>query len=244
MLTTLQVPAEPILRPGASVTMVEMLRAGAAIFVSALLLVAAGAASAADFARPVFFKVPYSAKPGGNPVGRILAETRGGRLAGYLILEQETLRGEDWLGIRIGKRPNDRIGWVEEGDVIRVEARYKIHVSLRSRTMALFRDESRLWRTDVVIGTRATPTPRGVFAIHDLYRVRNELRPWQIELTAHSEVHRTFQGGPGRVALHGRHGSLRVPWGSRASNGCIRSPDWALRSIRRLVPVGTPVVVR
>lgn len=224
--------------------MVEMLRAGAAIFVSALLLVAAGSASAAEFARPVVFKVPYSSKPGGKAVGRISAETRGGHHAGYLILDRRTVRGEEWLGLRIGKRPNDRIGWVEEEDVTLIDARYKLHISLRSRTMALFRDDRRLWRTRVVIGAPKTPTPRGVFAIHDFYRVDNDLRPWQIELTAHSEVHRTFEGGPGRVALHGRHGSLRVPWGARASNGCIRSPDWSLRSIRRLVPVGSPVVVR
>lgn len=223
--------------------MVEMARLATVVIALAATLALAGSAMAAEFARPNLFKVPYSAKPGGPAVGRISAETRGGRWAGYLILEEKAVRGAGWLGVRLGKRPNDRIGWVEAEDVVRIDARYKIHISLRSRTMALFRDDERLWRTGVVIGAPETPTPRGLFAIHDFYRVRNELRPWQIELTAHSEVHRTFQGGPGRVALHGRHGSLRVPWGVRASNGCIRSPDWALRSIRRLVPVGTPVVV-
>jgi hypothetical protein len=225
--------------------MFEMLRLGVVTVVGTLALLLAGAAGAAEIARPITYKVPFSGKPGGPAEGRIKAETRGGRLAGYLILEEKRVRGEDWVGVRLGtERPNDRLGWVEEERVTRVEARYKVHVSLRSRTIALFRGEKRIWRTRVVIGARETPTPRGVFAIHDFYRVNNELRPWQIDLTAHSEVHRTFQGGPGRVAIHGRHGSLRVPWGIRASNGCVRSPDWVLRSLRRLAPVGTPVVVR
>lgn len=222
-----------------------MFRFGIATVAGALALALAGTASAAEIARPVTYKVPFSAEPGGPAEGRIKARTRGGRVAGYLILDQRRVGGEDWVGIRLGnRRPNDRLGWVEEDRITRADARYKVHVSLASRTMALFRGRERVWRTGVVVGTRATPTPRGLFAIHDFYRVRNELRPWQIDLTAHSEVHRTFQGGPGRVAIHGRHGSLAVPWGSRASNGCVRSPDWALRSLRRLVPVGTPVVVR
>lgn len=222
----------------------EMSRAltGIATLVATLALV--GTASAAEIARPILYKVPYSGKPAGPAVGRISAETRGGREAGYLILDEKIRTGETWVALRVGKRPNDRIGWVEEGNITRLDALYKVHVSLKARTMALFKDEKRVWVTRVVVGDPATPTPKGLFAIHDLYRVRNELRPWQIELTAHSEVHKTFQGGPGRVAIHGRHGSLAVPWGARASNGCIRSPDWALRSIRRLAPVGTPVVVR
>ncbi len=225
--------------------MFEMLRLSLLTAVGTLALVLAGAAGAAEIARPITYEVPFSGKPGGPAEGRIKAETRGGRLAGYLILEEKRVLGEDWVGIRLGnRRPNDRLGWVEEERVTRIDAHYKVHVSLRSRTMALFRGERRVWRISVVIGARETPTPRGIFAIHDFYRVRNELRPWQIDLTAHSEVHRTFQGGPGRVAIHGRHGSLAVPWGIRASNGCVRSPDWALRSLRRLAPVGTPVVVR
>ena len=224
--------------------MLRVLKGIAVAVVAAGSLALVGTAGAAEIARPILYKIPYSGKPAGPTVGKISAETRGGREAGYLILDEEIRSSRTWVEIRIGKRPNDRSGWVEEENITRVDALYKVHISLGARKMALFKGEKRVWVTRVVIGSPATPTPRGLFAIHDLYRVQNELRPWQIELTAHSEVHKTFQGGPGRVAIHGRHGSLAVPWGSRASNGCIRSPDWALRSIRRLAPIGTPVVVR
>lgn len=210
----------------------------------AVALVAVATSGAREIVRPVVIKVPYSAVPGGERIGKISAETRGGEEAGLLVVEKKRVDRRLWYGVRIAKRPNDRVGWVSADRVYPLYARYLIHVSLSTRTMSLFRDQERLWKTKVVIGAVETPTPIGLFAIHDFYRVDNELRPWVIETTAHSEVHKTFQGGPGRVAIHGRHGSLRVPWGIRASNGCIRAPDWALRSINRLAPVGTPIRIK
>lgn len=213
------------------------------VLAAAVLLVGAAQASAWEIVRPVKLKVPYSAEPGGKSVGKVSAETRGGEVAGFLLLERGDSEGVEWYGVRIGKRPNDRVGWIRASQAYTVDARYRVHISLENRMLALFRDRDLVWKVRVVVGAPATPTPEGLFAVHDFYRVDDELRPWVIEMTAHSEVHETYLGGPGRVAFHGRHGSLRVPWGARASNGCIRTPDWALRSLRRLVPVGTPIRV-
>ena len=226
--------------------MTKMTRVGRASIpglAAILLLACATHAGAAEIARPNLLAAPWSKKPGGEQAGKLRAETRGGRTAGYLILGERSLRDGDWVAVRVGQRPNDRVGWVPEAKIHRVDVRYEIRISTSKRTMSLFREDERIWKTRVIIGTRATPTPRGVFAVHDFYRVSNDLRPWQIELTAHSEVLRTFQGGPGRVAIHGRQGALWAPLGTRRSNGCIRSPGWTLRSIRKLAPVGTPVIV-
>ena len=47
--------------------------------------------------------------------------------------------------------------------------------------------------------------------------------PWALHLTALSDVLTTFDGGPGRIAIHGRGGSsLRDPLGTARSHGCIR----------------------
>ncbi len=213
------------------------------VLVAAVLLVGAAQASAWEIVRPVKLKVPYSAEPGGEPIGKVSAETRGGEVAGFLLLTKRPVGGIDWFGVRIGERPNDNVGWIRASQAYTVDARYRIHVSLERRMLAVFRDRDLVWKVRVVVGAPATPTPEGLFAVHDFYRVSDDLRPWVIEMTAHSEVHETYLGGPGRVAFHGRHGSLRVPWGTRASNGCIRTPDWALRSLRQLVPVGTPIRV-
>ncbi|MFM9053367.1 MAG: L,D-transpeptidase, partial [Solirubrobacterales bacterium] len=147
------------------------------------------------------------------------------------------------VGVWMRPGPHDKVGWIQENRAYTVDARYRIRISLANRTLALYRDGERVWKATVIVGAVATPTPEGLFAVHDFYRVFDDLRPWVIETTAHSEVHQTYLGGPARVAIHGRHGALEVPWGIRASNGCIRTPNWALRSLRRLVPVGTPIRV-
>lgn len=222
--------------------MIKVLKTG--VLATVLALLGAGFASANEIARPNEYSIGYSTTPGGKRAGAIKAETRGGLLAGYLVLERREVDGNQWVAVRLGWRPNDRVGWVRESRVHTIDARYRIRISLKNRTVALLHDGKRLWRNRVVIGRPSTPTPRGLFAIHDYYQVKNDLRPWQIELTAHSEVLDRYKGGPGRVALHGRHGSLRAPLGSRASNGCIRAPDWVLDSIRRKAPIGTPVEIR
>jgi len=161
-----------------------------------------------------------------------------------MVLRHAERDGSKWLLIRIGKRPNDRAAWVSAEKVHLARIKIRIIISVRARTMTLFMGGRRAWVASVVVGKASTPTPRGLFAVHDFYRVRDEMRPWIVETTAHSEALRTFQGGPARVAIHGRHGQLRVPWGSAASNGCVRAPDWALRSIRKRAPVGTPIEIR
>lgn len=209
-----------------------------------LTMIGAGTAAAAEIARPNLYKVPYSDVAGGKRTGTLLAETRGGHEAGYLVIDRVEIGKWEWVGVRVGKRPNDRIGWVRRYRVQIVKSRYLIDISLKNRTMSLLRGTREVWKKPVIIGKPSTPTPRGLFAIHDFYRVRNDLRPWQIELTAHSEVLDTFMGGPARVAIHGRHGSLRDPLGTRSSNGCIRALNRSLNSIERLAPIGTPVNIR
>lgn len=209
-----------------------------------LALFGAGTAAATEIARPHQYKVPFADVAGGKRTGSLVAETRSGLEAGYLVIDRIEIGRKEWVGVRVGKRPNDRIGWVRKSNVQLVKSRYLIDISLDKRTMSLFKGTRELWKKPVIIGKPSTPTPRGLFAIHDFYRVRNDLRPWQIELTAHSEVLDTFMGGPARVAIHGRHGSLRDPLGTRSSNGCIRALNRSLNSIERLAPIGTPVNIR
>ena len=69
-----------------------------------------------------------------------------------------------------------------------------------------------------------------------------------LTLTAHSDTLQRYDGGDGRVALHGRGGeSLRVPLGSARSHGCVRISNAAIASIVRRIGVaaipGTPVMI-
>jgi hypothetical protein len=102
----------------------------------------------------------------------------------------------------------------------------------------------------VVVGTPATPTPPGLFAIQASYRSPpgSFYGARILALTAHSDVLATFDGRDGRVALHGRGGaSLTDPLGTAASHGCVRFDDRAIDAIvhrigRAALP-GVPVAI-
>ncbi len=71
---------------------------------------------------------------------------------------------------------------------------------------------------------------------------------WVLTLTAHSDVLRTFDGGDGLTAIHGRGGaSLQDPLGSARSHGCIRlgnrAIDWLVHTIGRAQLPGTPIQI-
>lgn len=221
-----------------------IIRATTALLTPLVCLLLSASASAAEIAHPIYWKTAVRTKPNGPTDGLIRAAARSGGPSGYLVIDKREVAGRQWIALRIAKRPNDRVGWIPADRVELEEARGKIFVSVVNRTMTLLLDDKPVWKTKVVVGKPSTPTPRGLFAIHDFYRVDDDLRPWVIETTAHSEVLDSFLGGPARVALHGRHGALRVPWGIAASNGCVRTPDWALRSIRKLLRPGSPIEIR
>jgi lipoprotein-anchoring transpeptidase ErfK/SrfK len=97
---------------------------------------------------------------------------------------------------------------------------------------------------------RSTPTPRGLFAVLDVQSMpaASFYGSWTLRLTAHSDVLRRFDGGDGRVAIHGRGGaSLADPLGSALSHGCIRLDNTAIDLHVRVVGAsrlpGVPVLI-
>ena len=52
---------------------------------------------------------------------------------------------------------------------------------------------------------------------------------------------KTFNGGPGQIAIHG--GAFDSNLGQDVSNGCIRLLNEAILQIATTVPLGTPVEI-
>jgi lipoprotein-anchoring transpeptidase ErfK/SrfK len=153
--------------------------------------------------------------------------------------------GHPWLRVRLDYRPNGFAAWIDEEDTILHEDPWRIAVSRAGRYVKVY-DADRLERTfAAVVGKPSTPTPAGLFAIAaELPQGTSEdfEGTWVLPLTAHSEVLKTFEGGDGQVALHGRGGaSLLDPLGSARSHGCVRLANAAIDWIAGHVPVGTPV---
>ncbi|HEY6886818.1 MAG TPA: L,D-transpeptidase [Solirubrobacter sp.] len=220
----------------------------------AFALAPAPASAACDAARPsdrqawrgeLIARTGVSAKPGGA-TRRWVSPSDASAL---LVLAARTDReGRCWLQVRLPTRPNVAEGWVDAGLVQLAPTAWRIEVALHARTVMLLRAGERVARYRAVVGASATPTPRGLFALMDAYPNDPDdfLGRWVLTLTAHSDVLRRYDGGDGRVALHGRGGeSLREPLGSAASHGCVRISNTAIASIVKRIGLaaipGTPV---
>jgi lipoprotein-anchoring transpeptidase ErfK/SrfK len=149
-----------------------------------------------------------------------------------------------WYRVRLPSRPNTAAGWIPDDAVRVTRTRYRIVVRLGSRRTELLRAGKVVGRWSVAVGTPANPTPTGRFALSEIVRQPNPggfFGPYILTLTAHSANLSDFDGGDGRVALHGT--SLPHLLGRAVSHGCVRLPNAAATRLARTVPPGAPVDV-
>jgi L,D-transpeptidase catalytic domain len=186
--------------------------------------------------------------PRARRIGMLRTEARwgGGPVRLLVLRSRRGPGGRRWLRVRLHERPNDRAGWIAAGRTRIRRTRWRVVVSTGSRTVTVRRAGRLVRRFGAVVGAAGTPTPHGLFAIGE--RIRQPpgvLGPWALHLTAHSRVLDNFGGGPGRVAIHGRSGSLLSdPLGTAASHGCIRIDNAAISWLAARAVEGAPVVAR
>lgn len=160
-----------------------------------------------------------------------------------LVLEARTsIRDGVWYRLLLPSRPNTASAWVPARAVQVAPTRYRVKVRLGTRQAELLRAGKRVARWTVGVGTPQNPTPTGRFAVSEVVRQadpRGFYGPFIMTLTAHSEALSDFDGGDGRVALHGT--SRPDLLGGAVSHGCVRLPNEAARRIARVVPPGAPV---
>jgi type IV pilus biogenesis protein CpaD/CtpE len=153
--------------------------------------------------------------------------------------------GRPWLRVQLPIRPNETSGWMLARDAVVSRTPWGVRVRLGRRELTVLYDGKVVRRVSVVVGTAATPTPRGTFAIYEVAPQKNPgafTGPWALNLTGFSTVLENFGSGPGRVAIHGRSGaSLNDPLGTARSHGCIRVDNATVEWLRRRLANGTPV---
>jgi hypothetical protein len=149
-----------------------------------------------------------------------------------------------WLEVRIPMRPNGRKGWVRRsalGPLYRVRT---LLVVVRRRLRAtLYERGHRIWRAPVGIGKPSTPTPAGRFWIREKFRTPGPgglYGPVAFGSSDYS-VLSDWPGG-GIVGIHGTSEPSLIP--GRPSHGCIRVRNQAVRRLWRLMPIGTPLLIR
>lgn len=165
-----------------------------------------------------------------------------------LVLGQASdSQGRQWLRVRLPIRPNESWGWIRADYTLLTRTPWWLDVSLSRRLVSVYRDGRLVRRFPAVVGAPATPTPLGLHAVYDPVRQADPNGfdgSWVIRLTATSYVLKRFDGGAGRIGIHGRGGaSLLDPLGTARSHGCIRVDNDEASWLAEVVPRGTPVNV-
>jgi lipoprotein-anchoring transpeptidase ErfK/SrfK len=162
-----------------------------------------------------------------------------------LVLGSRASRADGvWYRVLLPKRPNTSSAWVPAAAVRVTPTPWRVRVSLGARRAQLLRAGRVLARWTVAIGTPIDPTPVGRFAVSEVVPQADPagfFGPAILTLTAHSVALSDFDGGDGRVAMHGTN--LPNLLGQAASHGCIRFPNAAARRLAAVVPPGAPVDV-
>lgn len=183
------------------------------------------------------------------PIRRVSPETSwSGQPTTLLVLEAKVFDGREWVRLLLPERPNGSSAWVPREYVVLGHSPYWIDVSTGHRRVTVYREGRVVRRVRAVVGKPSTPTPHGLAAIYERNRQPDPhafLGTWVLSLTAESDVLKHFEGGTGRVGIHGRAGaSLFDPLGSARSHGCIRISNGPVDWIAAHVPVGSPVRIR
>lgn len=206
--------------------------------------------SARAFVARVVVATAVRERPGAGAVESRLgtqAEWTGGPVSLLVLDGRPDSSGDLWLKVRLATRPNDASGWIDADHASVTTTPWRVVVRTGSRRVSVLRAGRRVRFFRAVVGKRATPTPRGLFAIAETDRQPRGggfLGPWALHLTAHSTVLKNYGGGPGRVAIHGRGGaSLRDPLGTARSHGCVRVDNRHVIWMARVLKPGTPVRV-
>jgi lipoprotein-anchoring transpeptidase ErfK/SrfK len=149
-----------------------------------------------------------------------------------------------WYRVQLPLRPNGSTGWVRATAVAERTMHVRIVVDLSQRRVTLYRGARPLLVTTAAIGSPSTPTPTGRYFVNQKLVAPDPLGPFgpaALGISAFSPVlHDWAQGGP--IAIHGTNESALL--GSAVSHGCIRVANDVVERLWKLVPTGTPVLIR
>jgi len=163
-----------------------------------------------------------------------------------LALQQLTeADGTTWVKVRLPMLPNGSKGWVRRDRLGRYHVvRTRLVIDRRHLVAKLYKRGHRIWKAPVGVGKSSTRTPGG------RYYVRTRLIPtvkdsiygiFAFGTSAYSPTLTDWPGG-GIVGIHGTNQPQLIP--GRPSHGCVRVRNGNIRSLKRKMPLGTPIEIR
>jgi hypothetical protein len=187
-------------------------------------------------------RLAVSAAPGGELARRVADRTEFGSRESLLPTGE---RRGTWIEVRHTSLGNSGTGWIDvRAAPLELAPRtIELEIDLSDRQLLVY--EGRLARRiSVAIGAPATPTPPGVYYVTDRLRGADFGSFYGCCILALSgrqpNLPQGWSGGD-RLAIHG---SPAPTWGKNVSNGCLHAREADLRYLMKVVPLGTPVMVR
>jgi hypothetical protein len=188
--------------------------------------------------------VALRARPFGPAVARVGSQTQFGSRSTLAVV---ATRHGRWLAVTEAGIRGNRVVWVDAraGGLRYSRTPLELDVDLSDRTLTLRRGDAVLRRTNVGVGAYDSPTPTGRFAVTDKLEGADFSPAYGCCILALSATQpnlpRGWAGG-NRIAIHGTLSPS--DFGQAVSAGCVHARDADLRYLMRVVPLGTPVVIR
>ena len=188
--------------------------------------------------------VALYSRPFGRVVARVGALTQFGSRRALGVVARSHGR---WLAVTEAGVGGNRAVWVDAhaGGLSYARTRLELEVDLSTRTLTVLRDRTVLRRVSVGVGAYNSPTPIGRFAVTDKLDGSAFSAAYGCCILALSAVQPNLPagwGGGNRVAIHGTLSPS--DFGHAVSAGCVHARDADLRYLMRVLPLGTPVVIR
>jgi hypothetical protein len=188
--------------------------------------------------------VALHARPFGPVVARVGALTQFGSQRALGVVS--TQRGR-WLAVTEPGVSRNRVVWVDAraGGLRYSRTPLEVEVDLSDRTLTVRRGDTVVRSASVGVGAFDSPTPTGRFAVTDKLDGASFSTAYGCCILALSAIQtslpRGWTGGD-RIAIHGT--LSQSDFGQAVSAGCVHARDNDLRWLMRVVPLGTPVVIR
>jgi L,D-transpeptidase catalytic domain len=178
-------------------------------------------------------------------IARVATRTPEGTINIMSVLGAKADRaGRLWVHVRLPVLPNGTTGWLPRsalGGYGYVATRLVVDLDRFEAT--LLRGRKPVFRAEIGVGKPSSPTPKGHFYIRD--RVTDFDNPFYGPIafgtSARSNSLTDWPGG-GFIGIHGTNQPTLIP--GAISHGCIRLTNSDIVKLARLMPVGTPVIVR
>ena len=188
------------------------------------------------------------ARPDGRSAARAWVERlrpiTEGRTVLPVIGHRTGANGVRWLRVRLPGRPNNSTGWIRRSRTAQSATTWHLVVDLSERRVTVYRRGRIVKAFSGVVGSPATPTPRGRFFVEEnvLLRGGQVGGPYALALSARSYVLQEFAGGPGQIAIHGVW-NVGGRMGTAASHGCVRLDTASIRWLGERIGPGVPVTI-